>query len=321
MSSTGQIWTTSSEGGYLTNNKLSKSLREQNDPEWVYRQFVDVKESLGSKSGDTVYFDKVLRIDTKGAELTETSTMPENRWKVMKGSVVVTEYGNAVPHTLKLETLAEFDPSDISSQMLKSDQLEVIDSLAAAQFDTARYRAVCASTSSTTFTTNGDQTATTTTNMSDKNVRDVVDYMEKHWIPKYSDGNYRAIVSVNTKRGIYDYLSAIAQYTKPEYMHNNEIGQYYSTRFVEDNSYLSDSIGSNSENGEAYFFGKEAVLEAVAAPEEVRMKIPTDYGRSKGACWYSILGFKKIWALNTDDLNFTNKGIERIVKVTSHNGT
>jgi len=318
MAASGQLWVTGSLGGSLTNNSLSKSIRKQNDPLWVYRQFCDVKEDPGKKKGDTVYFDKLLRLDTKGGTLSETATIPENKWKVVKDSVVLTELGNSVPYTEKLETLAEFDPQDISSKALKSDMLEVIDSLIAAQFDDTDYVAVCTSTSSTVFTTGGSATATAGCNMSDKNVRDIVDMMKKKWIPAYADGNYRGIVSVNSQRGIYDYLQAIAQYTKPEYMHNSEVGLYYNCRFVCDNygEALSDSIGTGSIYGEAFMFGQEAVMEAVAALEEVRMKIPTDYGRSKGVAWVGTMNWKKMWDVS-DDLNGVDKGITRIYKITS----
>jgi hypothetical protein len=33
------------------------------------------------------------------------------------------------------------------------------------------------------------------------------------------------------------------------------------------------------------------VAEGVAVPEEMRGKIPTDYGRSKGIAWYYLGGF------------------------------
>jgi N4-gp56 family major capsid protein len=318
MASTGQLWVTGSLGGYLTNNSLSKSLRQQNEANWVFRQFCDIKEDPGKKKGDTVYFDKVLRIDTKGGTLTETTTIPERKWKVVKGSVVVTEWGNSTPYTEKLETLAEFDPSDISTKTLKSDMLEVIDSAIAAQFDTADLTAVCTNTATTVFRTDGTCVSTAQCNMSDRNVRDIVDYMGQRWIPRYADGNYRAIVSINSQRGLYDYLQAVAQYTKPEFMHNNEIGQYYGARFVNDNSaaILTDTVGSNSVYGEAFFFGQEAVLEAVAQLEEVRMKVPTDYGRSKGVAWVGVMNWTKMWDLD-DDLNGVNKGICRIVKVSS----
>jgi len=91
-----QLWVTNSLGGHLTNNRLSKSLRKQALPNYVYRQFVNIKEDFGKKSGDTVFFDKLLKIDTKGATLTETSTIPENKWKVVKDSVVVAEWGKTI---------------------------------------------------------------------------------------------------------------------------------------------------------------------------------------------------------------------------------
>jgi len=259
-------------------------------------------------------FDKTLKIDTKGATLNETSTIPEHKWLVVKDSVVVTEIGNAVPYTNKLENLAEFDAENISTKTLKADQLEVLDSLAYVEFAKAAYVAVCTNTATTAWTSNSVATVTATANMSDKNVRDVVDKMETILIPKYSDGQYRAIVSVNTKRGIYDYLQAVAQYTTPEFRHKNEIGQYYSTRFVQDAQFLSNT--KNSIYGEAIFFGQEAVLEAIALLPEVRMKVPTDYGRSKGVAWIAIEAFKKMWNIE-DDLNSTGKGISRIVMVTS----
>jgi len=121
---------------------------------------------------------------------------------------------------------------------------------------------------------------------------------------------------VNTKRGIYDFLQAIAQYTEPQYKHKNEVGMYYQTRFVQDVQFLSNTKGSGSIFGEGLFFGKEAVLEAIAALPEVRMKIPTDFGRSKGVAWVGTEAFKKQWSA-ADDLNTTGKGIERIVLVTS----
>jgi len=311
-----QLWFTNSLGGSLTNNKLSKSIRQQNVGEYVFKQFCDIKEDLGKNSGDTVYFDKVLKIDTKGSTLVETATIPENKWKVVKDSVVVTELGNAVPYTKKLETLSEFDPEDISARTLKNDQLEVLDSLAYTEFYKAGFVAVCTNTATTVFTTDSSATITATANMSDVNVRQVVNYMNQKLIPTFSDGMYRAIVSVETKGGIYNYLQAIAQYTTPEFRHKNEVGMYYGVRFIQDAQFLSDAKGNGSVYGEGLFFGQEAVLEAIASLPEVIMKVPTDYGRSKGVSWQAIEAFKKMWQ-SSDDLNSTGKGIERIIKVTS----
>ena len=40
----------------------------------------------------------------------------------------------------------------------------------------------------------------------------------------------------------------------------------------------------------AIFFGSDTVAEAIAIPEEIRGKIPTDYGRSRGIAWYYLGG-------------------------------
>ncbi len=44
-----------------------------------------------------------------------------------------------------------------------------------------------------------------------------------------------------------------------------------------------------------YIFGKDTVKEAIAVPEEVRLKVTTDYGRSKGMAWYFLGEWKIMW--------------------------
>jgi hypothetical protein len=47
---------------------------------------------------------------------------------------------------------------------------------------------------------------------------------------------------------------------------------------------------TNSKSDWAIFMGADTVAEAVAIPEEIRGKIPTDYGRSRGIAWYYLGG-------------------------------
>jgi hypothetical protein len=42
---------------------------------------------------------------------------------------------------------------------------------------------------------------------------------------------------------------------------------------------------------QAFFFGEDTVIEAIAVPTEIRGKIPSDYGRDKGVAWYALEGF------------------------------
>ena len=72
------------------------------------------------------------------------------------------------------------------------------------------------------------------------------------------------------------------------------------TRFVEETGYLSNTIGNSSSRGQAVFIGSDNVYEAVSIPEEIRMKVTTDYGRDLGLAWYALLGFKLVWNYSTD---------------------
>lgn len=315
-----QQWVTNSLGGNLTNNKLSKQLRNQALPMYVYRQFAGIKdEGLGKSKGDTVIFDKVLRINTKGGTLSETSTVPSNIIKIVKDSVVVNEYGNSIDYTKKLEDLSEWSPDNIFLKGLRDDIAEVLDSAAYVPFTGAKMVVVCTKTDTTVFTSNGTATATAAASMSDKNVRDIVDEMKRKQCPKIGGkkGYYGSISSIRSLRSLYDFLQAIAQYTEPEYRYNSEVGKYYDTRFMEDNAFLSDAVGSSGSYGNGFFFGEDAILEAIAVPEYTVADPPTDLGRSRKVGWLGTMEFKKTWDLTSDDLNSTGKGIERIWRVTS----
>ena len=51
------------------------------------------------------------------------------------------------------------------------------------------------------------------------------------------------------------------------------------------------ALWTNGDSNWAFFFGAETVAEAIAIPEEIRGKIPGDYGRDKGVGWYFLGGY------------------------------
>ena len=51
----------------------------------------------------------------------------------------------------------------------------------------------------------------------------------------------------------------------------------------------------------AFFFGQDTVAEGMAVAEEMRGKIPSDFGRDRGIAWYYIGGFGIVHALNAGD--------------------
>ncbi len=190
-------------------------------------QFCDPMEAMASRSDEKVYYDKIANLATAGGTLSETSTIPKTNFTLVQGSLTVVEYGNAVPMTLKLKTLSQISVNEAVQMKLRDDMVTVLDSAAAAEFVAAEYKAVCTSTSSTVFTTDGTATATAAANMSDRNVRDVIDYLKKAHVPKYDGANYICIASVNSIRGLYDFFESKAINTTMKNAANGEIGRYY----------------------------------------------------------------------------------------------
>lgn len=307
----GQLWVTSSLGGYLGNRKLSRTIRHAAQPLQKFRQFCQIKEALGKNKNDLIFFDKISNVATAGGTLVETNTMPETQVTIQTGTIQVTERGNSVPFTGKLETLAEFDVDNIITVALRNDESKVLDSAVADQFKATQLKYACISTSSGAFATrtNGTATSTCTANFDVWHLKECVDKLKTLFVPKYDGENYICIASINAVRGIKDHtdFTDAAKYGDPERLFSGEAGRIYGCRIIEESNYLSNAKGSGA-LGEAIVFGADAIMEAVALPEEIRAKIPTDYGRARGIAWYGILGFAKIW-------DYTGDGETHIIHV------
>ena len=149
------------------------------------------------------------------------------------------------------------------------------------------------STSSLTVNTNGTVSGTNSV-LTSTLVKAVADYMAEQNIPAFDGVNYMAIFRPTPLRPFKNNLEGINQYT-PEGWHvimNGEKGRYEGIRFIEQTNVPVVAFPSGSTaTDRGYFFGSDTVVEAFAIPEEIRGKIPTDYGRSRGIAWYAELGF------------------------------
>lgn len=306
-----QLFATNSLGGFLTNTKLSKEIRHRSQPLMYFRQFAQPEGAVGKNRGDTLTFDKISNISTAGGTIAETSTIPSNNFTITQGSITITEYANSIPFTFKLQTLSDINVPENVKKVLTNDMAKVLDSAAAVQFQASDYKATIVTTATTTFGSAGAAVATSTANMSDKNVRDIIDRMRTLNIPEYDDrGRYICIGGTNSIRGLYDFFESKAQNTTMEPLMSGEVGEYYNCRFIRENNVMSNTLGSGSVYGEAVFFGDDAVREGIAVMEEIRIKIPTDYGRDLGIAWYFCGGWTKVW-------DFSEDSETRIIHVTS----
>lgn len=300
----GQLWAVNSLGGFFYSLNLSDELREALQPESRFRQFCDAKDAGGKQKGQTFTWDVVQDVTTAGGTLVETATMPETNFTITQGTLTITEYGNSVPYSGKLEALGKFEVRKPVMQALRNDAKKTFDRAAYAQFYQTRLRVVPSggtATDAVTLTTNGTATLTNSTAYNNNHAKAIVDLMKERNIPAYVGDDYMAVAWPTTLRTFKNNLESIHQYTESgiKLIFNGEIGRYENVRYTEQTN-VSKGITSTGASGAAwtnaksdwiFFFGEDTVVEGVAIPEEMRAKIPTDYGRSKGVAWYYIGGF------------------------------
>lgn len=297
----GQVWSVSAQGGYLANPKLSRQIRHAASLMTRFRQFVRPEPGFGKKMGESILFDKIGKVSNAGGTLNETLRIPETSVAVSQGTVTVTEYGNSVPYTGKLDDLAEFSVNNIWTVALRDDMAEVLDDAAHDAFALAKVKYTPTGTAGAptgTFDTDGTISNAATRHVQTFDLLEIGLYLKSTLKAKKYDGNdYIAICSpgfLNAMMKDTDFKQA-SLYGDPEALFAGEVKRFQGFRFVEENNCLSDTLGTTAYRGEAIFFGADPVVEGVAVPGEMRAKIPEDYGRSKGVAWYGILGFQIVW--------------------------
>ena len=291
----GQLWATNSLGGYQSSEKLSKTLRYAVKPESKFRQLCDIKDASqqGLHHGDTFHWNVYSKIATAGSTISETETVPESNYTITQGTLTVTEMANSVPYPGKLDALSEHPVKEIINNVLKDDAVENFDTLSHARFDETPLRVAPTggtATDAVSLTTNGTITATASLAFGKDHAKAVVDLMKERNIPRFKKDDYMAISWPSTFRAMKNDLEGVYQYTPEGFgdIRNGEIGRYENCRYIEQTHIDKDATTSTDW---IFFMGKDTVAEAVVIPEEIRGKMPGDYGRSKGVAWYALGGF------------------------------
>jgi N4-gp56 family major capsid protein len=302
----GQVWATNSLGGFMYSRQLSNVLRMSVQPLVKFRQFCDVRDASqqGKKKGDIFTWDVFSDVVTAGGVLTETNTMPETNFTITQGTLTITEAGNSVPYSGKLDNLSKFPVMELIQKVLKNDAVKTFDRLAWTQFNATLLRVLPTSGTSSnavTLFTNGTVTGTNTIAYGNGHAKAVVDTMKERNIPAYLGDDYYALAWPSTLRTFKNNLETIHQYSDTGFklIMNGEIGRYENTRYVEQTNIakgtgtdgITVTAWSQAVSDWIFFFGNDTVAEAIAVPEEMRGKIPTDFGRSKGVAWYYLGGF------------------------------
>lgn len=310
-------WTFDSPSGVYKSHAMSEQLRYAAIVETKFMQFVTPEPGYGKKRGESVTVTRISRlaIPTSGV-LTENVQIPEDVLSITTVSITVVEWGRSVPYTSLSTDLSEYNIENIVQRALKDQMKVVLDNAAAASFKTAQIKAEMTGVASVNFDTAGTATQTATANLNLYGIEQIRDYMYSTLnVPPFEGDDYICLVSTKAKRGVMQdpAWEPWHRYTDPEAKYNSEIGRMENIRFIEINNTgaLSAHPGaSQTVQGEAIFFGSDAVAMAVAEDPELRARIPTDYGRSRGVAWYGILQFGLVWTT-------ANAGEARVVHLTS----
>lgn len=292
----------------MYSDNLSRELRTALQPAVMFRQLCDAKDAAhqGLGKGDTFHWNIYSDVTDDGTigktGISETEIMPEDNFTITQGTLTIGEFGRAVPYTGKLDDLSEQPVKEIIRKVLKNHAVKSIDLAAKAKFDDTPLRAIASSgtdTAAIQLYTNGTVTGTNNIALGKEHVKSIVDTMKERNIPAFGSGDYYAVGWPTTFRTLKNNLESIKQYIETGFAQimNGEVGRYEGCRFIEQTN-APKGTGStvnaawgNAKSDWALFMGEDTVAEAIAIPEEIRGKIPTDYGRSRGVAWYALLGY------------------------------
>ncbi len=295
-----QTWSFDAPTGTYKNHAMSSNLRTASVADTEFMAHVRPEAGYGKGMGETLNITRVsaITVPTDG-KLTEGVRIPERSISLSTVSVTVSEWGEAVPYTSLSGDLSKFDMSSIIQQQLKNQMAEVMDNAAATAFKTTKLVASMTAAGTMTLATGGAATAQSTVQLNTFHLETALDSLYGTYRAPRIGGDYVLIVNYKAARGIRDdpAWEEWHKYVNPDAKFKNETGRWEDARIIRtnNNTALSNTIGSTSDIGEAVLFGDDTVILAAVLDPELRMAQPADFGRALAVAWYGILEFKLHW--------------------------
>lgn len=311
---TGQVWAVNQLGGYLWAPNLDDQFRAALQPIPKFRQFARAMAAVGKKKGDTYNWDIFGNLANQGRIIAETEMTPETQFPIKQGTLTVTEMMNSVPYSGKLDTLSKVDLQRIINVQLSHDAGKTFDIYSFLQMKRTPLRVVPdagTSTDAIELTTNGTATQTNNVAMRADHVSLIADQMrERNIIPYegFPNDMYGCITHPSVLRPFKKDLQSLQQHT-PEgfgWICYGAAGVFDKVVFIEQthipkggaaDSATFDALAGtadawdNAKSSWAFFFGGDLLVEGVVIAEEIRGKLPGQYGRDHGIAWYYLGNF------------------------------
>lgn len=302
-----QTW--ADHSSILSLGQLSKEFRVKSQPKKAFDQACEAPagKALGKGRGDTVYYNFVKDVNTEGGVLSENEVVPTTSFTTVRTSFSVSEFGNAIDFTDKLETLDELGIEHARVQALMNDWEKVRNTQAYNQFVLTDWKAAFIAAGDE-FVTGGTLSGTADQDLSAANMDFVVQKAKINHIPFYDGESYLYITGVTASHSFqYDSdIMDVLKYDSGRSALNGEVGRARKVRLVEDSHKIAKSTGTLDEG---FLIGADAVGTDIARDLELTMDIQ-DGGRFKKLMYTYIGAWYKI-------LDQTDHGVEHIIHVSS----
>lgn len=313
-------WT--DKGGYLAFDRLSAKLRYATQQMSPMLRFVRDEPKLGGNKGDTVNITKIYNPTREypTTPLDESAPIPENDWTQGQVSLVLDEWGDSFPLTEKFVTLADFDPSEITTTQLMNSMKKNQNYLIAQEM---KKTAMKYSPISGTTTTIGSTTSTVTSGTAfnlqidgtnGANFSRAIGVADLHNLRNLALQDYRLPPLSGEISEFAQYGMLCSQYVISQLLQDTTIAAALNYSYMgsgNGNPLLKGSLGvyngivfyldtqnfsgtQDGYTGEAVFFGDDTVVSGTAIYPEIRRKQGQDYGRDPGVAWYGLYNYKLV---------------------------
>lgn len=263
--------------------------------------------NLGLGSGDRGDYVYVPDVPTQGGELDENEPFPSTTVDPIKTYFTMTEYGNSIAYTGKLDDLTRLDMDDVHMQSLNNDRKKLENTQVYNQLTATDWKA-CFIAAGDEFKKTGAVVGTIDQHLSLDNLRWLRTRAKTNRIPFWDGESYLYVTGadeINELESDSD-LTTLLRYDSGRAALNGEFGRIAQCRVIEDN-HLIATIATSFQEG--FLVGADAVVQEEGLPWEMRFEI-ADLGRDKRLGYYGIMAWFKV-------LDQTTHSQEHIIHVTT----
>ncbi|GIW22569.1 MAG: hypothetical protein KatS3mg068_1576 [Candidatus Sericytochromatia bacterium] len=267
---------------------LAKEIILETQPNFIWRNFANIKEDITNTPGTKVRFIKVDDI-TGGGILDEEDFVPTQTISSSIVEIEVKEFGNSIEFTRLASQASVVDLYEAIKELLSKNYLEVVDGYLRDVYYTIL----------NTYYFNGTYNGAVA--MAGVNqpfnvdtIRNTISKMKESLIPPFLIDGKQYYVCVLHPRQMAS-LRQDARWANAYYFNNTDViyngqsGIFEGVIFIESVTVRSSSNGTDPTFG-AVFLGDNQVGLAIASELEIIEDPPQDLGRFRRIGWYQIMG-------------------------------